>query len=1179
MTEPQAPTGVVSVLALGPALGSPTIDGAAVVECVDATPDRLPAGAALLRAAATARGEVLVVCAGGTAVDPSIVASLTSTFRAAPAIGAAVPRVLWPDGTLAEAGAVIGGDAAMASCGAGDDPDRSEYAFARPVYGTRFGCVALRRDLVRVMLIDPALDDADELMAYLFTQVHALGRDVVYLPTWSVVASPRPMAGPVGIGHEAGAGERMLLVTRTLSGELSPWSDAGSFDLLEAVAAVSPKTSLTVVVAEALGNGDAIAGLRARGIEVAGGSTDWSRWFAARAYRFSHVIVTDGGLQSGLGHYVMESQPQAAKVLMTASLGFRAIEAMVPVTPYLERVGHEYVRAAAAAQVGELVSQFDAVWCARIDDYHFLSGMLRDRLIKLLPLPVAPPSGGDRSHGERRGLAVVASPAADIVAAHEDAAVCAAKEIFAHLHRRDPRIGLTVVADRPSPMVEQLARLPGVVIEHPGDDGVPALLAQARVVLAPYRHGIGGPAVIWAAMAAGTPFLSTEVGARGAMVGDLGRQGVVRDPQQMEDRASTLHDDAGAWSRYRTTMEQLRRDQYSWAGFAAAVADALVELGVRPAAAGSRHRETGARRPAAATSRPRVAAPALRMPTSTDGLPVDIAAELAETVRYRLWCQRRGPTEPVLASLRAAVRALSPGPKISVITQVRRGQAARLAATLASLREQIYQDWELCLGRDGTDSDVTTATLAAAADPRVRVVEVASPAGRAASANAALAMASGDYVAFVDAGDRLKPHALAQVARWLDQDPSLDLLYSDEDRIDESGQVYEPEFKPDWSPDLLMCRNYIGHLVVARRRLLDKLGGLRSGFDGAEEYDLLLRLMEETDRIAHIPEALYTRPVEPGPLEPGAAEPRTAVPAATGPRYSEAAKVAIGEAMRRRGEPGSVDDGLVPGSYRARYRIPGSPRVAIVIPTRDKGDMLGRCVDSIIQKSTYRNYEIVVIDNDSKDPATLQYLATFPGRVLRYPAPFNYARMLNLAVQSLECDALLFLNNDTEVINADWIEALLEHGMRPTVGAVGCRLYFPDGRLQHEGIFVGILGVAYNIDHGGLWDLGELVRNCSAVTGACVMIRPAVYWAIGGNDERLRVAYNDVDICLRLRQAGYEVVYTPHARLSHFEGASRAKYEHVDDRAWFSTRWRPFEEWDPFYNRSLDRNRLFKIAM
>jgi GT2 family glycosyltransferase len=403
----------------------------------------------------------------------------------------------------------------------------------------------------------------------------------------------------------------------------------------------------------------------------------------------------------------------------------------------------------------------------------------------------------------------------------------------------------------------------------------------------------------------------------------------------------------------------------------------------------------------------------------------------------------------------------------------------------------------------------------------------------------------------------------------LDAEPDLDVVYTDEDKLDPSGQLVQPRFKPEWSPNFLMSTNYVCHLLVARTILLEKVGGLRSEYDGSQDYDLVLRLTELTSRIAHIPEPLYSWRIVAG---------SAAAVADAKPYALAAATRALQDALQRRQLSGTVTDGLRTGLYRIQYRVAGAPRVAIVIPTRDRLDLLKHCVQSVVSSSTYPNYELVVIDNQSREPETLEYLATLPGRVISYPHLFNYARMMNLAAREVDCDAILFLNNDTEIINDDWIEALLEHAMRPDVGAVGGRLYFADGRVQHEGILVGVQGVAINLDHRGFWGLGDTVRDCSAVTGACTMVRSDVFWEVGGNDERLRVAYNDVDLCLRIRQAGYEVVYTPYAQLFHYESATRSGYEHVEDSVWFRERWHQNERCDPYYSPNYEPDKLFRIA-
>jgi GT2 family glycosyltransferase len=444
--------------------------------------------------------------------------------------------------------------------------------------------------------------------------------------------------------------------------------------------------------------------------------------------------------------------------------------------------------------------------------------------------------------------------------------------------------------------------------------------------------------------------------------------------------------------------------------------------------------------------------------------------------------------------------------------------------------------------------------------------------GIAAASNAALALATGEFVGFLDHDDELKPHALIEIVKLLNKRRDVDFIYSDEDKKNPNGQLVEPFFKPGWSPDLLMSVNYVNHFSVFRREVLDYVGGLREGYDGSQDYDLVLRVTEVTDKIAHIATPLYTW----GKVSGSAA----ASVDAKGFAY-EAGKRALEDAVRRRGYEPTVTGALVVGRYRVRYGIKGSPHVTIIIPTRDRVDMLERCIASIRTRTTYRDYEIVIVDNQTRDPATLEYLASVEGRVIQYPGEFNYARIMNVAAREVEADMLLFLNNDTEVVSSGWLEAMLEHAQRSEVAAVGARLLYPDGRVQHEGVIIGFAGgSAGNVDHGGFQALGDTVRNCSAVTGACMMVRAVVYWELGGLEERLGVAFNDVDFCLRAREKGYQIVYTPYAQLYHHESATRGTLHPEEDEAFFRARWGdPGEFRDPFYNENLDPTRPFVLRL
>ena len=518
-----------------------------------------------------------------------------------------------------------------------------------------------------------------------------------------------------------------------------------------------------------------------------------------------------------------------------------------------------------------------------------------------------------------------------------------------------------------------------------------------------------------------------------------------------------------------------------------------------------------------------------------------------------------------IATMRQEMGSLVYLPCVSIITTVPDPPEPWLPGMVASVRAQIYPRWELCVV-DGSSSPGTRAMLErlAATDGRIRVRRCRQDRGFAD----ALRPAAGEFLAALDHDDELPPHALFEVIKRLNEEPTLDLVYSDEDRLDPDGRCGESFFKPDWSPDLLLSMNYIGRLAVLRRRLVEDVGGFRPGFDGAEEYDLLLRATERTTRIARVPKVLCHRrkPVACG---------------AVSQRADAAARRALAEALGRRGHEGRVESAR-PGRYTVRYPLRQRPMVSIIIPTRDRVDLLRQCVESIETMTEYAPYEILVLDNDSVDPATRDYLASIENtwRVARCPGPFNFARINNLGVAHARGDYLLFLNNDTRVRHREWLTAMVEQAQRPDVGAVGAKLLYPDGRIQHAGVVLGVLGVAGHAfrycPSGGAtyFDLATVVRNVSAVTGACMLVPRRVFEEVGGFDERFAVAFNDVDLCCRIRQHGYLIVYTPLAELCHLESASRNFLHPPADDALMWQLWGDsIRAGDPYYNPNLTRTR------
>jgi GT2 family glycosyltransferase len=359
-------------------------------------------------------------------------------------------------------------------------------------------------------------------------------------------------------------------------------------------------------------------------------------------------------------------------------------------------------------------------------------------------------------------------------------------------------------------------------------------------------------------------------------------------------------------------------------------------------------------------------------------------------------------------------------------------------------------------------------------------------------------------------------------------------------------------------------------MSVFKKELVDRLGGFRKGFDGSQDYDLILRATEVAEHIVHIPRPVYSWRKVPG---------SAAASSEAKPYAYEAAKRALQESLERRGYTGEAQDGPFMGHYRVRYDLRQRPRVSILIPTRDRLDLLRPCVDSVRERTTYESYEVIIVDNDSAEPEMLEYLSGFDGRVIRHPGPFNYARMMNAAVEQVDTPVVVLLNNDTEVISAGWLEAMLEHGQRPEVAGAGARLLFRDDTPQHEGILVGIGGGLAGNMVAERYGFGVATRDVSAVTAACMLTRTEVFRELGGFDEGLAVAYNDVDFCLRAREKGYLIVYTPHAMLYHDSGGSRGMdgAQPPEDRTRFRSRWGDYR--DPYYSPNFDIERPFKIEL
>lgn len=544
--------------------------------------------------------------------------------------------------------------------------------------------------------------------------------------------------------------------------------------------------------------------------------------------------------------------------------------------------------------------------------------------------------------------------------------------------------------------------------------------------------------------------------------------------------------------------------------------------------------------------------------------------------QYEVWLEKNKLTPEKVEAMAKEQQDFAYKPKISIITPVYNTDERWLRKAIESVRAQIYPNWELCLVDDGSTKPDVKAVLEEyrRIDDRIKVEFLEKNGGIAEATNRALAMATGEFVGFLDHDDELTLDALFEVVKLLNQNSELDIIYSDEDKIDQNGRRCDPFFKPDWSPDLLLSTNYICHFLVIRKSLIEKVGRLRRGFDGAQDYDLLLRVTEHTNRIAHIPKVLYSWRKVPG----------SAALSFEYKNYAhEAGQRALEEALQRRGIEGTVQS-ISAGRYAVRYKIRGTPLVSIIIPTKDQVQLLRKCVESIKEKTRYRNYELVIIDNNTSDPEALRYLEKLAHKhcVLKFPEAFNWSKINNFGAANCEGEYLLFLNNDVEVKEPGWLTAMLEHAQRPEVGAVGAKLLHPIGTIQHVGVILGMGSdrIAGHPFHGTperalmgyMPYLQAFVspRNYCAVTGACMMLRRQVFDQLKGFDVKFQVAYGDVDFCLRLLNLGYFIVFTPLATLIHQETATRSSVTPQEDIECMLERWGTYiERGDPFYNPNL----------
>lgn len=548
-----------------------------------------------------------------------------------------------------------------------------------------------------------------------------------------------------------------------------------------------------------------------------------------------------------------------------------------------------------------------------------------------------------------------------------------------------------------------------------------------------------------------------------------------------------------------------------------------------------------------------------------------------DDVDYEVWYRNHRPSMEEYQKQRE--REFDYQPLISILVPVYHTPEEFLKQMIQSVRKQTYGNWELCVANADPADRRTAEILAVAAskDPRIKITDVPENEGIAQNTNAALKIAAGEYVGLLDHDDLLTPDALFEVVKAVNEQGRPEALYSDEDKVTtDLSERFQPHMKPDFNKDLLRSNNYITHFFVASKNLADRVGGFDGAYNGAQDYDFILRCTEQAEGIVHIPRILYHWRVH---------KASTADNPASKMYAFDAGKRAIEAHLKRCMEPGTVSHTKDLGFYKVKYPVKGSPLVSIIIPNKDESETLAQCLESI-ERSSYQNYEIIIVENNSEKEETFAYYEKIQSdriRIVFWPDEFNYSAINNFGASEAKGDYLLLLNNDVQVITEDWLEELLSNCQREDVGIVGAKLFYPDDTIQHAGIVIGIGGVAGAVFTGlpgvysGYLHKASIQQDLSAVTAACMMVKRSVYEELGGLEEKLKVAFNDVDFCLRARDKGYLVVYNPEVKLYHYESKSRGTEDSKEkirrfqnEIEYMRSHWlKLLKEGDPMYNPNL----------
>ena len=545
---------------------------------------------------------------------------------------------------------------------------------------------------------------------------------------------------------------------------------------------------------------------------------------------------------------------------------------------------------------------------------------------------------------------------------------------------------------------------------------------------------------------------------------------------------------------------------------------------------------------------------------------------------YEAWLARHKVDKRTLRRQKHA--AFAQKPLISIVIPLYCTPLPYLKELLESVRRQSYENWQLCLA-DGSPDDKAKEFIEKHYGREKRIVyrKLEENGGISVNTNEAVALATGEYLMLCDHDDTLEPDALYEIVKAIN-DTGADVLYTDEDKVSMDGQHYfDPNFKPDFNLFRLRENNYICHIFVVKKSLTDETGLLRSEFDGAQDFDFILRCCEKAQKITHIPKVLYHWRCH---MDSTAADPSSKAYA------YEAGRKAVREHYQRLGIDAKVEMTERPGWYRSHVKVQGNPLISVIIPNKDHTDDLELCLFSMTRKSTYRNYEILIVENNSEKEETFEYYRKLPdrypkARVLTWEKEFNYSAINNFAAKEAKGEYLLFLNNDVEILSPDWMEEMLQNCQQENVAAVGAKLYYPDDTIQHAGVVLGLGGIAGHImcrasrEDPGYFGRMISVQEISAVTAACMMVKKSDFDAVGGLDETFQVAFNDIDLCMKFRAAGKKIIFTPYAELYHYESKSRGLEDTPEKQFRFDKEVKRFQEkWaqqlemgDPYYSPNL----------